>query len=220
MLALELISDLIPPLKKTDTVQKALNWMADFRMSHLPIVDNGVLLGMVSEEELIEQSDSNKKLQEVELSKQICHIFQQQHIYDVFRVMAEQELTAVPILDAEQKYIGLISLRDIVRHIAEMGALNSTGAIIVLEIAIRDYSLSEVARLVESNNAQILSSYITSQPDSAKIELTLKVSTADVFPIIATFERFKYTVKSSFNRNEEHDVAKEHYNSLMRYLNV
>lgn len=220
MLASELITDLIPPLKTSDTVQKALNWMADFRVTHLPIVNQSQLLGVISEEDIIELNEPNQPIGNQELSNQICYVNESQHIYDVIRMVSEQHLSIVPVLDAKQNYLGLVSIHDLVHHVANIGALSNPGAIIVLEMGVRDYSLAEVSRIVESNNASILSSYISSQPDSARMELTLKLSTTNINPILADFERFKYTLRGSFHHQDTHDIARDNFDSLMKYLDI
>ena len=82
-----------------------------------------------------------------------------------------------------------------------------------------DYSLSEIASIVESNNAKILSSYITSVPDSTKMELTIKISITELDVILADLERFEYKVMASYRDGNSNDDMMERYNSLMRYLN-
>lgn len=220
MLAAELITDLIPPLKTSDTVQKALNWMADFRVNHLPIVNQSQLLGVISEEDIIEQNEPNEPIGNQELSGQLFYVNENQHIYDVIRLVSDHNLTIVPVLDEKQNYAGLISIHDLVQYMAHLGALSNPGAIIVLELAIRDYSLAEIARIVESNNAIILSSYISTHMDSMRMELTLKLNTTDIALIIADFERFKYTIKGSFHHTSEHDTARNNFDSLMKYLDI
>ncbi len=220
MLASELITDLIPPLKTSDTLQKALNWMADFRVNHLPIVNQSQLLGVISEEDIIESSDPTQPVGAQQLTNQLCYIQTSQHIYDAIRMISEHQLTILPVLDDAKNYVGLISIHDIAKHFANLGALSNPGAIIVLELAIRDYSLAEIARIVESNNASILSSYVTSQPDSMRTQLTIKINTREITTIIADFERFKYTVKGFFDRSDEHDTARQNFDSLMKYLDI
>ena len=99
-------------------------------------------------------------------------------------------------------------------------SINERGSIIVVEMSRRDYSLAEMARIVESNGGAILSSYITTSGDQNVIEVTIKVNKQNVQSILATFERFKYNVKASFHEEEFYDSLKERYDSLITYLNV
>ena len=95
------------------------------------------------------------------------------------------------------------------------------GAVIVLEMNAHDYSLAQIARIVEDNDAKILSSHVTSLANSFKIEVTLKINQTDMSSIIRSFMRFDYTIKASFQgKNRYEDVLRENYDQFMLYLNV
>lgn len=220
MLAIDLITDFIPPLKTSDSVEKALSWMAEFRVNHLPIVNNTELLGLISDEDIVELNEPDQPIGNQRLSLVRPYVNEGQHIYDVIKLVAGQKLTVVPVLDAKNNYLGLISMHDLVARFADMASLANPGGIIVLELGIRDYSLSEVARIVESNQASILSSYITSKMDSTKIDLTLKINKTDLTYIIASFQRYNYTVKASYHQENFKDDTMDRYDSLMNYLNI
>jgi hypothetical protein len=78
--------------------------------------------------------------------------------------------------------------------------------------------MAQIAQIVESNNAKILSSYIMSTPDSTKLEVTLKINQAELGRIIRTFERYDYTIKASYQRSEENDDIQQRYDALMNFL--
>ena len=79
--------------------------------------------------------------------------------------------------------------------------------------------MSEISRIIEENNAKILSSYITSTPDALKIELTLKLNTIEIDSIVKDLERFDYIISASFNDEENNDDFTDRYESLIRFLN-
>ena len=220
MLAKDLITDSIPPLKTSDTGTKALNWMDEFRVSHLPIVNNSQFLGLISEVDIMDLNDADQPLGNHKLSLVRPYVFESQHIYDVIKLIAEQNLTIAPVLDQNEMYLGMISLQDLVANFAKMGAVNNPGGIIILELGLRDFSLTEIARIVGSNDALILSSYITSHQDSTKLELTLKINKTDLTRILQTFERFNYTITASYHQNEFLDDMRDRYDSFMNYLNM
>ena len=134
--------------------------------------------------------------------------------------MAESSLTVIPAVNDEGDYIGLITQEDLLGYFADTGAFKEPGSIFVLEMSRRDYSLAEIARIIESENAVILSSFISSHPDSTRIDVTLKVNSQNLRPIIATFERFDYQVKASFNESEYVESLKERFDALMSYLKI
>jgi hypothetical protein len=99
--------------------------------------------------------------------------------------------------------------------------MDQPGGIIVLELIERDYSLSQIAQIIESNNVKVLSMYITSPPDSTKLEVTLKVNTGDLGSVIRTFERYNYEVKTWVTNNDSMDsFYSERFDLLMKYLNI
>lgn len=220
MTAGELISDAMPPVKTSDSVQKVLDRMAEFRVSHMPIVNNEQFLGLISDDDLIEAPDYDSPIGGLNLSLTNASIRQEQHVYNVIRLAYELKLTVVPVLDALNNYIGLVSINTLVEYIAAFTAAKEPGGIIVLEISSRENSLAHMAQIVESNNAQVLSSYIRDFPDSTRLEVTLKVNYKDVSAIAASFDRFNYTVKNVFSDAEINSGSKGRYDQLMNYLNM
>jgi len=85
---------------------------------------------------------------------------------------------------------------------------------------LHDYSLSEISRIVESNDAKILSLYISSHTDSTKLEVTIKINRTDLSAIIQTFNRYNYTIKASFHQSEYVDDLKDRFDSFMSFLNI
>jgi (p)ppGpp synthase/HD superfamily hydrolase len=99
--------------------------------------------------------------------------------------------------------------------------MDQPGGIIVLELVERDYSLTQLAQIVESNNVKILSMYITSRPDSTKLEVTIKVNTNDLGSVIRTFERYNYEVKTWVSTDDSmENLYSERFDLLMKYLNM
>jgi acetoin utilization protein AcuB len=220
MLARDLISDAIPPLRTSDTVQKALDRMAEFRVYHLPVVNEKQILGLVSENDLIEVTDYSTPIGSLSLNLRNYCVFEEQHVYDVIRLVNELHLSTVPVLDHQKNYLGLVSLTTLTEYFATLTSIHDPGSIVVLEISNRDNSLAHVAQIVESENAQILSSYVKSFPDSMKLELTLKLNRTEVSAIIASFLRYDYVVKATFNDAKSDEGTQDRYDQLMNYLDI
>jgi len=220
MLANELIADAIPAVHTSDTIQKVLDRMAEFRVRHLPIVNEQQFLGLVSEDDLVEVADYQTAIGALSLSLVNPYVLEDQHIYDVIRLMYERQLTIVPVLDAKSNYLGLISINMMAEYFAKLTSVSEPGGIIVLEIDNKNNSLAHMAQIVESDNAQILSSYVKTFPDSTRMEVTLKINKVDISAIVATFMRYEYVVKATFNNSGDDDGSKDRYDSLMNYLNV
>ena len=194
--------------------------MDNLRVSHLPVVRNNFYLGIISENEILDWQSTDELIQEHLPNLMAPYVLGTQHLFDIIEVLEENSLSVVPILSEEKKYMGAISNRKLLYTIAKSAAVQSIGGVIVLEMNQNDYLLSEIASIVESNNAKILSSYITSLPNSTKMELTIKVSITEVDAIIADLRRFEYNVMASYQDGTSNDDMMERYESLMRYLNT
>ena len=221
MIASELIIEKIPALQVNETCEQALDWMNEFKVSHLPLVKGGFLLGIVNEAELLQQEDKSYSIEESDLSMLNASVFDYQHILNVMKIMSDNNISIIPIIDRENNYLGATSLSHLMKLTGNSTSIQESGGVIVLEIAEREYSLSEIAQIVESNNARILSMYITSSEDSVKMEVTLKINKSDLGAILQTFGRYNYTIVETHQKeNEEKEILENRYNHLMRMLDL
>jgi acetoin utilization protein AcuB len=218
--ALSLISYSVPPLKLSDTGVKAHMWMNDFHVRHLPVVENGKLLGLLSEDEVLNFVDAESSIKDSKPVLLTKFVPSEKHLYDIMKLVVNFNLTVIPVLNNEGEYMGLITIEDLIRKLADTGSIAHPGGVLVLEMAPRDYSLSEIARIIELENATILSSFISSPYGKDVLELTLKLNKEDLKHVVATLERFDYNVKNSFYESEYLDSLEDRYESLMRYLNA
>ncbi len=221
MFANELISEVIPSLKPTDLGQTALNWMEIFRISHLAIVNNQDYLGLISDSDIYDINKPEEPIGNYSLTLLKTFVTTEQHLFEVIGVVARLKLSVVPVLDTNGHYKGVITTNDLVRYIAGMSSMDQAGGIIVLELTERDYSLSQIAQIIESNDIKVLSMYISSPPDSTRMEVTLKVNTGELASVIKTFERYGYDVKTWVNTTDSMDrFYSERFDLLMKYLNI
>jgi predicted transcriptional regulator len=221
MIAKDLISEVIPSLKTSDLGQTALNWMEIFRVSHLPIVNNQDFLGLISDSDIYDMNQAQEPIGNHELTLFKPYVTTEQHIFEVIGIASRLKLSVVPVLDSNNHYKGAITTNDLIRHIAGISSMDQPGGIIVIEVIERDYSLSQIAQIVESNNVKVLSMYITSPPESTKLEVTLKVNTGDLGAVIRTFERYNYEVKTWVTNSDTMDrFYSERFDLLMKYLSI
>lgn len=216
-----MISDIIPSLKTSDTGISALNWMDIFKVTHLPIVNDKEFLGLVSETDIYDLNMPEEPLGNHQLSLVRPYVTEEQHVLELIELASRLKLSLIPVLDHKKNYLGVVTITDLLHYFAEITALTNPGSIIVLDLNHNDYSLTQVAQIVEGNDAKILGCFITSHPNSTKIELTLKLNVTDVTSIIQTFNRYNYTVLGSFMKHDdEEDLLEDRYNLLMKYLNT
>lgn len=221
MIASDLLSDIVAPLKTSDTVETAISMMDEFKVSHLPIVNNTSYLGLVSDIDLESgMDDLDTPMGNIKLSLSRPMILGTQHVYDVIRMMSDHKISLLPVVDHDENYLGSVSLESLKDKLAGLASVQQPGAIIVLEMSQNDYSLSEIAQIIESNDARVLSMYLHSKIDSTNMEVILKINKQDLAGIVNTFNRYNYTIKASYGEEEDPDDLKDRYDSLMKYLNV
>lgn len=220
MKAAELITDEIPPIKPTEACVKAYNWMDEFKISHLPVVKNGVYYGIISEANILDLEDSEQSIEKAFPILPRPFVTQDQHVYEVMNLIASNGLTVVPILDTDEKYLGSTTLLHLMKQITHSASVSQEGGVLVLSMNQNDYSLAQIAQIVEGNDAKILSSNITSSPESTLIEVTLKINKKDLAGIIQTFNRFEYIVSAAYQESSYEEDMRLRYDALMKYLNM
>lgn len=220
MIAEDLINNIVPSLKTTDTVEDAMSWMDEFRVCHLPIVFEQEYLGLISENQLFDLPDPSQPIGSYKLNLERPYTTGSQHIFDVVKDLGERKLTVIPILDEEENYLGLTTSVDIIENLSRLASFYEPGGIIILTMNVHDYSLSEIARIVESNDCKILSSHVASSSESSQVELVIKLNKTDLTRVIASFERFQYNIKASYHESTFDDDLKDRFNTLMNYLKL
>lgn len=220
MIARQLITEEITPLKTSNTGSEALNWMDEYKVSHLPIVNNETFLGLVAEEDIYGLNKTDEPLGNHKLSLSHPYVSEQEYLYDILRVMAQYDLTLIPVLGDHKRYLGCITLKTLLHFLAATFSVNNPGGVIILEMSETDYSLTEISNIVESNDAKILSVFLTDHHDSTRLEVVIKVNKMELAPILNTFDRYGYFVKASIGEDEDIDDLRENFDSLMNYLNI
>jgi acetoin utilization protein AcuB len=221
LLAADLVNEMIPPLKRTDSAAKAARWLEEFHVGQLPVLDNRQYQGLVTEADLADFDNPETLLSELPLGFTDIFVRPDQHFYRVMELAIENKIQLVPVVDERREYAGVVTISDALAAFGQQPA-GGQGGILVLTMEERDYSLSQISRYVEENNAKILSAHVAQdEHDPYRVRLTLKLNTDSLTRITATLERFGYLVTAQFNGTatmgeDEH----ERYDSLLRYLSI
>ena len=220
MLALELISQYLPPLKPEETGEKAIRWMEEFKVTHLPVVDGHRYLGLVAEEDILDANERELPVSEFLNEHRRPMVTDEQHIYDVLRAINSADVSCIAVVESNGDFLGSISLQDLLQKFEELAAISQAGGIIVLEFEKGDYSLAKIAHIIESNDSKILSSYVSTKPQTDKIDLTLKIDREELAPVLQSLERHDYNVIGAFQEKQQLDDLRNRYDSFMRYINI
>lgn len=222
MLAKDFINPMLPVLKSTDTVGEAMNWMEEFRIGQLPLIHEQEYQGLISQDILL---DADEDLPILALQPEFSEAFVSvnQHLFEILKTVQHFDLQVVVVLDEEEKFVGTIIVQELLNQFSKTLGSQEIGAVLEIAVENRSYSLSEISRLIESNNAKIISSYYTSNQsglEDAKDILTLKLNRQDISRVIATLERFEYEIVGAYNFEAIASPDKERYDLLMKYLNI
>lgn len=221
MQAYEFINNLIPPLKLTDKTKMALGWMEEIRTDVLPVVEKGKFLGLLSEDMIFDLNDPERPVGEIMPDHANCWVFSDKHIYDVLKVSSEHQSNVVAVLDRESTYLGVVTMEDAIAAFAESLSIQSHGSVLIVSLSMTDYSLSEISRVIESENTKILSSFITSDPlDDSKIKLTLKLDQPELRHVKATLERFGYRILDHYQEETGISSEEDRIGNLLRFLDI
>ncbi|MFM2138028.1 MAG: hypothetical protein RJA57_335 [Bacteroidota bacterium] len=220
MLTNTLVSHSLPSLRLTDTVHQALERMQEEQVGHLPVVDGESYVGLVAAEELMQASNEEQPLAELEGCLSPIAVKEESHFLNVLQAAAEHELSVIPVVNEGQQLTGTVTADALLRQCAEFLGLRQPGALIVLEMPANQYAFSEVSKLVETHNAQILQLNTAIHPGSGQLEVTLRLNKPEVSDIIATFQRYAYHVKYYFGEEHYTNELQSNYDHLMHYLKI
>ena len=194
--------------------------MSEFKVSHLPLVSNNRFVGIVAEEDILDTSFSEVTFDASSQQLDSIFIYEYQHIFEVMRKMSEFQLTIMPILNRNDEYIGSTTLSQLMTIASNTTSIKEPGGVIILRVNSKDYSLSQIAQIVESNNARILSSFITSSDDSSQIDVTIKLNKKELGAILQTFQRYDYAVIETYQKDDDFDELKNRFDNLMNLLDL
>lgn len=220
MTAKDLINETIIPLRSTDNGYLGMQMMDEYKVEHLPIVDENIYLGLISELDILNSNDPEMAIEHHTLSSGKVFVYEDQHVFDVIDIAAEKKLSVIPVVTRKMDYLGVITFKNLIKVFAELTAAEINGSIIVIEVNSNDYSLSQIAQIVEYNDAKVLNSHIISHPNSTKMDVHLKINKQEIGPIIQTFNRYNYIVKDYYTQEQELDDIHDRYDEFMSWLNV
>jgi len=216
----QLISPVVPTLLPTDTGSRALFLMEENNLTQLPLVVDAKYLALVQENDVLDWDTPESPLSKANFLNYRPAVFASGHPYEAMRVAHQQNLSVLPVVDNENTYIGAITRDDLLKYITENSGVDNPGGIIVIELDPRDYSLSEIARLCESEDVIIISTQLATNKATGKLEVTLKTNRTDLSGLASALERHKYTVQQVYGEQAHYEDVLDRYNLLMNYINM
>ncbi|HEX2901435.1 MAG TPA: CBS domain-containing protein [Bacteroidia bacterium] len=223
LLARDLITDTLPSIKTSDNATRVLEWMSEFKVAQLPVVSQERLLGIVTEEDLLNSGVEDLPVGAIHLSlPEKTFVYEDSHFYEVLKMASLMKLEILPVLSSRENnsFVGTITKSDLLKRAAEYLCVEEPGGIIVLHLANNNYSISEIGRICESNDAKVLSLSVGNSTEAGKLYVTIKLNVRELSRVIATFERFEYEIALVIFDAEQINDFRDSYENLLRYLNL
>lgn len=220
MLTGELQSQNLPYLHLSDKVYQALQLMNDNQVAHLPVIEGDKYVGIVSEDDLLQADNDHMELHELQQSFGNTAVKSNEHFLKAIQVAAENGLSVVPVVDVDNDLTGAVAYSDLLKHASEFMSLSDPGGLIVLEVESNQYSFNEISKLVETNDAQITQLNTSNDAETGMMQVTIRINKAEVSDIVATFQRYEYTVKYYFGEELYANELRSNYDNLMNYLRI
>lgn len=216
MIVEELLSDSIIPLKRSDLCEAALSFMMDSRVTEMPVVEQTKLVGYLR---FGNADKARQKTVGMAMENSTLCIPPDTHLFDVAKIMNDAQVTTLAVCDANQTYLGAVSLSDLLKSYTKNTAVTMPGAIVTLEMFPRDYSLTELSRITEQNDCKITDVFIRNL-ESQKLEISLKFNTVEIKNVLHALERFGYYIKSVHQLSDIKGDMDNRLNWLIKYINT
>jgi acetoin utilization protein AcuB len=219
MTAAELISNHIPILQTTDTVRQALDWMNENRTSELPVVNGQKYVGLVHEDDIEEEDETSSIEQFLHTGKPV-NINPADFFLVPLKIMHQQKLSLLPVVKEDGELMGIITREDLLQAASHYNAAAVPGGIVILQMQPNSFYISEIGRIVESNNAKIIHLNTWTDSSTGELMVAIKVNKNDIQDILSSFERYEYNVIQYFGENLSEEELRLNYDHLMNYLNI
>ena len=221
MLTTELINNNIPQLQLQDSVSKALQLINDYRITHLPVISEGKYLGIISEDDLLDVDDAEKgTIEFLQGSFMAVSVKENEHFLNAVKCSNKFETTIVPVINEENELVGVITVTDLLKALGDFSGANEIGGLIIMEMERSQFAISEISRIVESNDATVLHLNTTVHPDTGMLTVSLHLNKKEIAAIVSAFERYDYDIIYYFGDEKFENEIHSNYRHLMSYLDI
>ncbi len=208
----------VPVFEVSETLKDVIKFFEETTFSHVAVTENGIYLGLLSENDLA-CFEPEKKIEDFRYEVEGFFVTKETAWLDVLEMFSRNESNILPVLDEAQVILGYYRLEDIVSVFIDTPFFREPGAILVVSTGIKDYSFSEIAQIVESNNARLLGAFITDSQNDV-VQITLKIGTQSLNEVTQTFRRYNYTILFGNSDDQFLEDLKQRSDYLEKYLNV
>ncbi len=203
-----------------DSISSALALCKESDRQHLPILDGNVYVGLVAVDDLEEAHDGKAEISTLGSYFIKPFVRSSDHFLQALKVRAKFFVNIVPVVNEENEWEGAIGDEKLLDNLSKFTGVSDSGSIVVLSMPIHDYSLGEINRLVESNDAMIMHMNSLQDHHTGSIQVVLRINKEEVSDLIATFQRHEYNVLYYYGDETYDNSLQQNLDHLLNYLNI
>ena len=208
----------IPVFEVSENLKEAILFFEETTFSHVAITENGEYLGVLSENDL-PCFEPEELIEKFRYEMEHFHVTKETMWMDVLEMFSRNEANVIPVLDDVGTVAGYYNLEEVVDYFIDTPFFKEPGGILVVSMGIKDYSFSEIAQIVESNNARLLGAFI-SESHNDIVHVTLKIGSENLSEVAQTFRRYNYTIVFGNSDDQFIEDLKQRSDYLEKYLNI
>lgn len=209
------ISKDYPAFNWSDSIEEASDIALEFGFSHIFIKKRGVFCGALSQQFLEESPEGT--LGSLELHFEKFAILEDSSVLDAVKLFHTFNSNIIPVINKSEKYLGYLSSDDVFNEFSKYPLFSENGAVLTVQTPNRFYSMTEIAKIVETNNAKLYGVFISAVHEDF-LHVTMKVSSENLSSIDETFERYGYNVVSKHYDDDKEDLLKDRFGFFQKYL--
>ncbi len=217
MIVKDIISNDIPYLKKTDTIEYALLVMEDYGVRNLPIVDNKQLSGYALRS-LLESLDSNLTLETLKYGSEPISIDPNHSVISCIKSFFDNQFDILAVATKEE-FLGVVWSQDVLNGLGQSITAQSDGSALLIRCSVFNYSITEIGRLIEAEDGKILGLWSWQHEEDQDIDILLKLNIRHIDNITQILQSNGYTILNKINQQSD-DLFEERYKSLINYLDI
>jgi predicted transcriptional regulator len=209
------------PLVTSDSVETGKERMRQQGVKRLPVIDPATrkLVGQITYDKL-QEAQRNDLIADLELTEAI-KVYNGQHLFEAAKLMLHYELKALPIVDEQWTFLGIITKQEVLHSLTRMLNLAEFGSVITIELNHSDFTISEIVQIIEIEEAKILG--LTVEPpneENQAFEISIKLNLQDISRISAALRRYGYIVFTGSEAEVLNEDIENRAGELLRYLDM
>jgi acetoin utilization protein AcuB len=220
MKATELIDTRLVAAKPEEKIRDAAIRFLSQNLGHIPVVEKDHLVGLLSVESMIEDNLLDRDCSYALKPGPIPQTHPKASLAQIFGPMQGKHLSVLPVVNQDEIYLGSISNYSWLNLLQEAPSLLSDGGIMILKMGLHDYMPSQIARIVESENARLIHLSCGDPDVDLNVLVMIKVNLTHLEGLRSAMERFQYEVTQVIQSDEMDEFLHDRWKNLENYLNI